>query len=72
MDRQQGGECTMQITTSLRHLPLQWAGGGGHTPMIVEDFYKSRPPRVYKDISPTIRSERTGLMRVDVENERQE
>lgn len=30
-------------------------------PVIVEDFYQSREPRVYTETAPTIRSERTGL-----------
>lgn len=28
---------------------------------IIEDFYKSRPPREYQDVAPTIRAERVGL-----------
>lgn len=34
-------------------------------PVIVEDFYQSREPRVYKETAPTIRSERTGLKVAD-------
>lgn len=34
-------------------------------PVIIEDFYQSRNPRVYKETAPTIRSERTGLKVVD-------
>lgn len=30
-------------------------------PVIVEDFYQSREPRVYSEAAPTIRSERVGL-----------
>jgi site-specific DNA-cytosine methylase len=30
-------------------------------PVIIEDFYQSREPRVYADTAPTIRSERVGL-----------
>ena len=30
-------------------------------PVIIEDFYKSREPRVYSETAPTLRSERTGL-----------
>lgn len=30
--------------------------------VILEDFYKSRPIRVYIEYAPTIRSERGGLM----------
>lgn len=29
-------------------------------PIIVEDFYQSREPRVYAEVAPTLRSERTG------------
>lgn len=29
--------------------------------VIVEDFYKSRPVRIYEDYAPCLRSERTGL-----------
>ena len=35
--------------------------GGNQEPIIVEDFYKSRDPREYQDVSPTLRSERIGL-----------
>lgn len=35
--------------------------GGNRQPMIVEDFYKNRAERVYEDVAPTLRSERTGL-----------
>ena len=35
--------------------------GGGREPMIVEDFYESREPRVYKDYAPAFRAEREGL-----------
>ena len=38
-------------------------------PVIVEDFYQSREPRVYTDTAPTIRSERTGLKTADGEIE---
>lgn len=38
-------------------------------PVIVEDFYQSREPRVYADASPTIRSERVGLKAADGEIE---
>lgn len=34
-------------------------------PVIVEDFYQSREPRVYTETAPTIRSERTGLKVAD-------
>ena len=34
-------------------------------PVIVEDFYQSREPRVYVDTAPTIRSERVGLKAAD-------
>lgn len=39
--------------------------GGGLEPKILEDFYKSREPRVYEDVVPTIRSEREGLKAVE-------
>lgn len=39
--------------------------GGGREPMIVEDFYESREPRVYKDYAPAIRAEREGLKVVE-------
>lgn len=29
--------------------------------VIVEDFYKSRPIRIYEDYAPCLRSERSGL-----------
>jgi DNA (cytosine-5)-methyltransferase 1 len=32
---------------------------------IIEDFYKSRPPRDYHEVSPTIRAERVGLKVVE-------
>lgn len=38
-------------------------------PVIVEDFYQSREPRVYTDAAPTIRSERVGLKAADGEFE---
>jgi len=38
-------------------------------PVIVEDFYQSREPRVYSDTAPTIRSERVGLKAADGEIE---
>ena len=34
-------------------------------PVIVEDFYQSREPRVYTETAPTIRSERVGLKAAD-------
>jgi len=40
-------------------------GGGNLEPKIIEDFYKSREPREYENISPTIRAERSGLMVVE-------
>ena len=36
-------------------------------PIIIEDFYKSRNPRLYESTAPTLRSERIGL-KVAVEN----
>lgn len=38
-------------------------------PVIIEDFYQSRNPRVYTDTAPTIRSERAGLKAADGEIE---
>lgn len=38
-------------------------------PVIVEDFYQSREPRVYAETAPTIRSERVGLKAADGEIE---
>ena len=35
--------------------------GGNQEPIIVEDFYKSRNPREYAKVSPTLRSDRVGL-----------
>lgn len=35
--------------------------GGWRQPMIIEDFYKNREPRVYDETAPTIRAEREGL-----------
>ena len=32
---------------------------------IVEDFYKSRPPRIYEDCAPCIRADRQGLKVVE-------
>ena len=36
--------------------------------LIIEDFYKNRPIRIYSDYSPTLRSERIGLKVVEGEN----
>ena len=38
-------------------------------PVIIEDFYQSREPRVYTETAPTIRSERIGLKAADGEVE---
>lgn len=38
-------------------------------PVIIEDFYQSREPRIYTETAPTIRSERTGLKTADGEIE---
>ena len=38
-------------------------------PVIIEDFYQSREPRVYTETAPTIRSERVGLKAADGEIE---
>lgn len=35
--------------------------GGNTEPKIIEDFYRNRPVREYKDVCPTLRSERIGL-----------
>lgn len=35
-------------------------------PTIVEDFYQSREPRLYQEVAPTPRSERTGLKAADI------
>ena len=40
------------------------------TKIILEDFYKSREVRIYKDYSPTIRSERFGLLVIENDNDR--
>lgn len=37
-------------------------------PIIIEDFYKSRNPRLYEQTAPTIRSERAGLKVIDDES----
>lgn len=34
-------------------------------PVIIEDFYQSREPRVYSEVAPTLRSERNGLKVAD-------
>lgn len=39
--------------------------GGNQEPIIIEDFYKSRKPREYKEVAPTLRSERSGLKVAD-------
>lgn len=39
--------------------------GGGLEPKILEDFYKSRQPREYKEVVPTLRSGREGLKVVE-------
>lgn len=36
-------------------------------PVIIEDFYQSREPRIYEQVAPTLRSERTGLKVADCE-----
>ena len=38
--------------------------------IILEEFYKSRPIRIYKIISPTIRAERFGLMILEYDNDK--
>lgn len=39
--------------------------GGGLEPKIIEDFYKSREPREFEGVAPTLRSERQGLKVVE-------
>lgn len=39
--------------------------GGGLEPKIIEDFYKSREPREFEGVAPTLRSERQGLKAVE-------
>ena len=40
---------------------LNCCEGGDRQPKIIESFYESREPRVYSEVAPTLRSERTGL-----------
>lgn len=40
---------------------IHCAGGGNTEPKIIEDFYPGRPPRVYEETAPTLRSGRKGL-----------
>ena len=63
---------------------LNKAEGGGRTPyiypneeekpttkqVIVEDFYKNRPLRVYEDVAPTVRSGRQGLKVVQIDEDK--
>lgn len=35
--------------------------GGGNVPLIVDDTYRNRPPRIYDDKSPSLRATREGL-----------
>lgn len=42
--------------------------GGGRQPMIIEDFYKNRPPREYEEYAPSLRSERNGLKLIESGN----
>lgn len=39
--------------------------GGNRQPMIIEDFYKNRDARVYEEVAPSLRSERSGLKTVE-------
>lgn len=39
--------------------------GGGREPMIIDDTYANRKPRVYEDYSPALRSEREGLKTIE-------
>ena len=57
-----------EIAMCLLSQPVGNAGGYSYLYLvdewgyiIVEDFYKSRPPRLYEDYAPTLRSERIGL-----------
>ena len=38
-----------------------YSKSGGRRVIIIEDFYKNRPTRIYEDYSPSLRSERQGL-----------
>lgn len=38
---------------------------------IIDDIYNNRPPRVYEDFAPTLRSGRQGLKVVDTRNEKE-
>ena len=50
---------------------INCAEGGGRQPhIIVDDFYKNRVSRAYKDYSPSIRSERSGLKVVEQNDKR--
>lgn len=40
---------------------LTMTGGNRQPLIIIEDFYKNRPTRVYKDYAPSLRSERQDL-----------
>lgn len=40
--------------------------GGYKQPMIIDDTYTNRQPRVYEDYSPALRSEREGLKTIEV------
>lgn len=40
---------------------LDTMSGGNREPIIIEDFYKSREVREYREVAPTLRSERAGL-----------
>ena len=35
--------------------------GGNRMPLIIDDLYENRKPRIYKEYSPSLRSERNGL-----------
>lgn len=39
--------------------------------MIVDILYINRKPRIYKNYSPTLRSERIGLLVIEVNNKKQ-
>lgn len=46
--------------------------GGNRQPLIIDDFYPNRTPRVYSEYSPTLRSERIGLKVFFNENQQEE
>lgn len=57
------GEPMFTLTSQDRHGVLQVENQG----VVIDDTYSSRPPRVYTEYSPTLRSEREGLKTIDTE-----